>query len=223
MRKKKRETKEGPKKKKRSYSRDRHFQYSNPYVTARALIRAWTSCKALSLVNFNEDPGCPVYSTRDTGYRLFLGGQIPSISGPGHVMACDGSRSPIPPAPSFYQPRPSRVRNCKLDPNDLLLRSQNLRKPRYRLLFLVSALHSTDSTMIVRKARELTPAKSEILLIPSGTGPPLRQRIGEREWTAFRILIRLWESSRIAFAFGFINVARFFRMQVNVRVNVLFV
>lgn len=132
-----------------------------------------------------------MYSTRDTGYRLFLGGQIPSISGPGHVMACDGSRSPIPPAPSFYQPRPSRVRNCKLDPNDLLLRSQNLRKPRYRLLFLVSALHSTDSTMIVRKARELTPVKSEILLIPSGTGPPLRQRIGEREWTAFRILIRL--------------------------------
>ena len=30
MRKKKRETKEGPKKKKRSYSRDRHFQSSNP-------------------------------------------------------------------------------------------------------------------------------------------------------------------------------------------------
>lgn len=40
-------------------------------------------------------------------------------------MGCDAWRSRIPAGPSFHQPRPSRVRNCKLDPNDLLLRSSS--------------------------------------------------------------------------------------------------
>lgn len=154
-------------------------------------------CKALSLANFNEDRRIRV-AIQDTGSVFRRSDALDFRS-----RTRNGLRWA---APSFYRPRPSRVRNCKLDPNDLLL-AQNPRKPRYRLLFLVSALHSTDSTMIVRKARDLTPAKSEILLIPSWNWSAIetRQRIGGRERTAFLNSPLRRESGRIAFGCGLIN------------------
>lgn len=64
--------------------------------------------------------------------------------------------------------------------------------------------------MIVRKARDLTPAKSEILPIPSGIGPPLNEAKDRRKEKAILNSPLRRESSRIAFRS--INVALFFRV-----------
>lgn len=182
---------------------------SNPptltWLHARWFAREWAAKRHPRWIS-TKIPGvvvasCPVYSTRekDTVFRRPDTLDFRSRTRNGLRCVAYSARSFLLSASTVTR-QELQIRSERFTPPIL---AQNLRKPRYRLLFLASALHSTDSTMIVRKARDLTPAKSEILPIPSGIGPPLNEAKDRRKEKAILNSPLRRESSRIAFCVWF--------------------